>query len=150
MTQLFGNTANMPLRQQLKVMRQSEEVASSATTSSQRLELAQRLHHLKMFSRGQSSEQVNDVADLKGLRVREAIKTQFPDIGQRAFQRHDVYELLLELGNVVELGQWRLHESAKEMVMYASYGSVYPGLRFQKSGEVFHCKGFNFDIRLAS
>lgn len=148
MTQLFGNTTNTPLRQQLKMMRQSEGAVNTPTLSSRRLAMTQRLNHLKMFSRGQSPEQLGDVDDLKGLNVREAIKVQFPGIGQQAFQRHDIYELLLELSNVVELGQWRFHESAKEMVVYASYGSVYPGLRFQKRGEVFHCIGFNFDIRL--
>ncbi|CAK2045531.1 conserved hypothetical protein [Vibrio crassostreae] len=149
MTRLLSNTAGSTLRKQLKMMRQSEGAVNTPTLSSRRLAMTQRLNYLKMFSRGQSPEQLGDVDDLKGLKVREAIKVQFPDIGQQAFQRHDIYELLLELSNVVELGQWRLHESAKEMVVYASYGSVYPGLRFQKRGEAFHCIGFNFDIRLA-
>ncbi|MEZ8822385.1 hypothetical protein AB4562_03515 [Vibrio sp. 10N.222.54.A1] len=76
MTQLFGNTTNTPLRQQLKMMRQSEGAVNTPTLSSRRLAMTQRLNHLKMFSRGQSPEQLGDVDDLKGLNVREAIKVQ--------------------------------------------------------------------------
>ncbi|NOH36528.1 hypothetical protein [Vibrio chagasii] len=154
MTQLSNNTAgSVVLHKQVKAMRQSARGTVSSnvpTVSPQRLEMAERLNHLKMFSRGKSPEQLSDVADLKEQGLREAIKTQFPDMGLRAFQRHDIYAVLLELGNVIELGKWYLHESAKEMVVYASYGSVFPGLRFQKSGDAFYCTGFNFNIRLAS
>ncbi|MFA0072102.1 hypothetical protein AB4396_00170 [Vibrio cyclitrophicus] len=150
MTQLNHTAGFVKLRKQLNVMRQSEGAQSVPTVSLQRLEMTKRLEHLKMFSRGKSPEQLSDVAELKEQGLREAIKAQFPDIGQRVFQRHDIYEVLLELGSAVALGKWRLHESAKEMIVYASYGSVFPGLRFQKSGEALYCAGFNFDIRLAS
>ena len=154
MTQLSNNTTgSVVLHKQVKAMRQSVKgaVASNApTVSPQRLEMAERLNHLKMFSRGKGPEQLSDVAELKEQGLREAIKTLFPEIGQRAFQRHDIYEFLLELDSHIELGEWRLRENAQEVIVYASYGSVFPGLRFQKCGEVFHCIGFNFDIRLAS
>lgn len=154
MTQLSNNTAgSVVLHKQVKAMRQSVKgaVASNApTVSPQRLEMAERLNHLKMFSRGKSPEQLSDVAELKERGLREAIKTLFPEIGQQAFQRHDIYEFLLELDGHIKLGEWRLRENAQEVIVYASYGSVFPGLRFQKRGDAFYCTGFNFDIRLAS
>ena len=154
MTHLSNNTVgSVVLHQQVKVMRQSVKgaVASNApTVSPQRLEMAERLNHLKMFSRGKSPEQLSDVAELKEQGLREAIKAQYPELGQRAFQRHDIYEFLLELDGHIKLGEWRLRENAQEVIVYASYGSVFPGLRFQKRGDAFYCTGFNFDIRLAS
>lgn len=156
MTQLSNNTVgSVVLHKQVKAMRQSVKgtvaVASNATTASPlRREMTQRLNHLKMFSRGKSPEQLSDVADLKAQGLCEAIKAQYPALGQRAFLRHDIYEFLLELDGGIELGGWHLRENAQEVIVYASYGSVFPGLRFQKRGEVFHCIGFNFDIRLAS
>ena len=154
MTHLSNNTAgSVVLHKQVKAMRQSVKgaVASNAPiVSPQRLEMTERLNHLKMFSRGKSPEQLSDVAELKDQGLQEAIKAQCPDIGQRVFQRHDIYEFLLELDGHLELGEWRLRENAEEVIVYASYGSVFPGLRFQKRGEAFYCTGFNFDIRLAS
>ncbi|MFV8456186.1 hypothetical protein ACNO5M_13930 [Vibrio owensii] len=156
MTQLSNNTASsVVLHKQVKAMRQSAKgavavVSNGSTVSPQRLEMTQRLNHLKMFSRGKSPEQLSDVADLKAQGLCEAIKAQYPALGQRTFLRHDIYEFLLELDGCIELGGWHLRESAQEVIVYASYGSVFPGLRFQKRGEVFHCTGFNFDIRLAS
>lgn len=154
MTPLSNNTAgSVVLHQQVKAMRQSVKGAvalKAPTVSPQRLEMAERLNHLKMFSRGKSPEQLSDVAELKEQGLREAIKALFPEIGQRAFQRHDIYEFLLELDGCIELGEWRLRENAQEVIVYASYGSVFPGLRFTKRGDAFHCAGFNFDIRLAS
>ncbi|CAH1538994.1 conserved hypothetical protein [Vibrio jasicida] len=154
MTHLSNNTAgSVVLHKQVKAMRQSVKGAVASNTpivSPQRLEMTERLNHLKMFSRGKSPEQLSDVAELKDQGLQEAIKTQCPDIGQRVFQRHDIYEFLLELDGYIELGEWRLRENAEEVIVYASYGSVFPGLRFQKCGEAFYCTGFNFDIRLAS
>lgn len=150
MIQLSNNTvSSVELHKQVKVMRQSVKGAVLSTVSPQRLEMAERLHHLKMFSRGKSTEQIRDVAELKEQGVHEAIKAQFPELGQRAFQRHNIYEFLLELDSRIELGQWRLRENAQEVIVYAAYGSVFPGLRFQKCGDVFRCTGFNFDIRLS-
>lgn len=156
MAQLSNNPAgSVVLHKQVKVIRQSVKGAvavppNTPTVSQQRLEMAERLNHLKMFSRGKSPEQVNDVAELKEQGLREAIKAQFPELGQHAFQRHDIYEFLLQLDGSIEFGGWHLRESAQEVIVYAFYGSVFPGLRFQKRGDVFHCTGFNFDIRLAS
>lgn len=154
MTQLSNNTvSSVALHKQVKAMRRSVKgavVSDVPTVSPQRLEMVERLHHLKMFSRGKSAEQIRDATELKAKGVREAIKAQFPELGQRAFQRHNIYEFLLELDSCIELGQWCLRENAQEVIVYAAYGSVFPGLRFQKCGDVFHCTGFNFDIRLAS
>ncbi|EGQ8101919.1 hypothetical protein MW344_003751 [Vibrio parahaemolyticus] len=154
MTQLSSNTTgSVMLHSQVKAMRKSVKgavVSSNVKASPQRLEMAERLNHLKMFSRGKSPEQLSDVVELKEQGLREAIKALYPELGQRAFQRHDIYEFLLELDSGIELGEWRLRENAQEVIVYASYGSVFPGLRFQKRGDVFHCTGFNFDIRLAS
>ncbi len=153
MTQLSNNTvSSVELHTQVKAMRLSVKravVSDVPVVSPQRLEMAERLHHLKMFSRGKSTEQIRDVTELKAKGVHEGIKAQFPELGQRAFQRHNIYEFLLELDSCIELGQWRLRENAQEVIVYAAYGSVFPGLRFQKCGDVFHCTGFNFDIRLA-
>ncbi|WP_061010242.1 hypothetical protein [Vibrio sp. CUB2] len=153
MTHLSNNTAgSVVLHKQVKAMRQSVKGAVASNTpivSPQRLEMTERLNHLKMFSRGKSPEQLSDVAELKDQGLQEAIKAQCPDIGQRVFQRHDIYEFLLELDGHIELSEWRLRENAEEVIVYASYGSVFPGLRFQKRGEAFYCTGFNFDIRLA-
>ncbi|MCV3265231.1 hypothetical protein OGZ01_32440 [Vibrio harveyi] len=41
---------------------------------------------------------------------------------------------MLELDSSIELGEWRLRESVHEVIVYASYGSVFPGLRFKKVG----------------
>lgn len=154
MTHLSNNTAgSVVLHKQVKAMRQSVKGAVASNTpivSPQRLEMTERLNHLKMFSRGKSPEQLSDVAELKDQGLQEAIKAQCPDIGQRVFQRHDIYEFLLELDGHIELSEWRLRENAEEVIVYASYGSVFPGLRFKKCGEAFYCTGFNFDIRLAS
>lgn len=154
MTHLSNNTAgSVVLHKQVKAMRQSVKGAVASNVpivSPQRLEMTERLNHLKMFSRGKSPEQLSDVAELKDQGLQEAIKAQCPDIGQRVFQRHDIYEFLLGLDGHIELGEWRLRENAEEVIVYASYGSVFPGLRFQKRGEAFYCTGFNFDIRLAS
>ncbi len=150
MTQPFNNTvSSVGLHKQVKAMRQSVKGAVLSTVSPQRLEMAERLHHLKMFSRDKSTEQIRDVAELKEQGVHEAIKAQFPELGQRAFQRHNIYEFLLELDSSIELGQWRLRENAQEVIVYAAYSSVFPGLRFQKCGDLFRCTGFNFDIRLS-
>lgn len=149
----LSNSSLVGVHSQVKAMRQSVKGAmalKAPVVSPQRAQVTERLHHLKMFSRGKSPEQLTDIANLKEQGVREAIKAQFPDIGCRVFQHHDIYEFLLELDCVLELGEWRLRESAQEVIVYASYGSVFPGLRFQKSGDVYHCKGFNFDIRLAA
>lgn len=153
MTPLSNNTVRfVQLHKQVKALRQStrETAASQGVTKlSSRELMSLRLQHLKMFSRGKSEEQLRDVTELKAKGVHEAIKAQFPELGQRAFQRHNIYEFLLELDSSIELGQWRLRENAQEVIVYASYGSVFPGLRFQKCGDAFRCTGFNFDIRLS-
>lgn len=151
--QSTGTIEPVALRCQVKALRQSIKgmgAPSAPTLSPQRHAIAQRVQHLKMFSRGKSSEQLDDIAQLKEQRVRDAINTLFPGIGQKTFQHHDFYELLLDLDSRIGLGEWRLRESREEVIVYASYGSVFPGLRFQKQGERYHCRGFNFDIRLAS
>ncbi len=109
-----------------------------------------RLQYLKMFSRGKSPEQQNDMTVLKNQGLPESIKAQFPELGQRAFHHHEIYEFLLELSGRIDMGKWFLRENAQEVIVYTAYGSVFPGLRFQKRGETYHCMGFNFDIRLAS
>ncbi len=125
-----------------------EWVTSKNTAS--RESMTARLQHLKMFSRGKSPEQQNDMAALKNQGLPENIKAQFPELGHRAFYHHEIYEFLLELDSRIEMGEWFLRENAQEVIVYAAYGSVFPGLRFQKRGDTYHCMGFNFDIRLAS
>ncbi|SON51637.1 hypothetical protein [Vibrio tapetis] len=141
------------LRCQVKALRQSikgMEAPQTPTVPSQRHAIVQRVQHLKMFCRGKSPEQLDDIAQLKEQRVRDTINIQFPGIGQKKFHHHDLYELLLDLDNSIGLGEWHLRESSEEVIVYASYGSVFPGLRFQKQGERYRCRGFNFDIRLVS
>ncbi|MFY2508822.1 hypothetical protein ACN3E9_11165 [Vibrio pectenicida] len=112
--------------------------------------MSERLQYLKMFSRGQTPEQKKDMALLKEKGIQESIKTQFPDVGQRVFKHHELYELLMALDSCIELGDWSLCESAQEVIVYVQFGSVFPGLRFEKLDEDYHCTGFNFNIRLAS
>ena len=153
MTPLSNNTVRfVQLHEQVKALRQSTRGTSASqgvTKLSSRELMSQRLQHLKMFSRGKSEEQLHDVAALKTLGLRDTIKSLFPELGKRALQHHEIFELVLELDSSIELGEWRLRESVHEVIVYASYGSVFPGLRFKKSGDAYHCAGFNFDIRLS-
>lgn len=153
MTPLSNNTVRfVQLHEQVKALRQSTRGTSASqgvTKLSSRELMSQRLQHLKMFSRGKSEEQLRDVAVLKTLGLRDTIKSLFPELGKRALQHHEIFELVLELDSSIELGEWRLRESVHEVIVYASYGSVFPGLRFKKSGDAYHCAGFNFDIRLS-
>ncbi|MCR9819796.1 hypothetical protein [Vibrio parahaemolyticus] len=153
MTPLSNNTVRfVQLHEQVKALRQSTRgtfVSQGVIKLSSRELMNQRLQHLKMFSRGNSEEQLCDVAALKTLGLRDTIKSLFPELGKRALQHHEIFELVLELDSSIELGEWRLRESVHEVIVYASYGSVFPGLRFKKSGDAYHCAGFNFDIRLS-
>ncbi|WP_253650817.1 hypothetical protein [Vibrio sp. Y29_XK_CS5] len=153
MTPLSNNTVRfVQLHEQVKALRQSTRGTSASqgvTKLSSRELMSQRLQHLKMFSRGKSEEQLRDVAVLKTLGLRDTIKSLFPELGKRALQHHEIFELVLELDSNIELGEWRLRERAHEVIVYAYYGSVFPGLRFKKCGDVYHCAGFNFDIRLS-
>ncbi|WP_188052897.1 hypothetical protein [Vibrio harveyi] len=153
MTPLSNNTVRfVQLHEQVKALRQSTRGTSASqgvTKLSSRELMNQRLQHLKMFSRGKSEEQLRDVAALKTLGLRDTIKSLFPELGKRALQHHEIFELVLELDSSIELGEWSLRESVHEVIVYASYGSVFPGLRFKKSGDAYHCAGFNFDIRLS-
>ncbi|MDG2608922.1 hypothetical protein [Vibrio harveyi] len=153
MTPLSNNTVRfVQLHEQVKALRQSTRGTSasqSVTKLSSRELMSQRLQHLKMFSRGKSEEQLHDVAALKTLGLRDTIKSLFPELGKRVLQHHEIFELVLELDSSIELGEWSLRESVHEVIVYASYGSVFPGLRFKKSGDAYHCAGFNFDIRLS-
>lgn len=153
MTPLSNNTVRfVQLHEQVKALRQSTRatsVSQGVTKLSSRELMSQRLQHLKMFSRGKSEEQLRDVAALKTLGLRDTIKSLFPELGKRAIQHHEIFELVLELDCSIELGEWRLRESVHEVIVYVSYGSVFPGLRFKKSGDAYHCAGFNFDIRLS-
>ncbi|ELA6925096.1 hypothetical protein ACXOL9_004059 [Vibrio parahaemolyticus] len=148
------NTTLLMAHSQVKAMRNDVKEPISPVIKLQpsldRNGISERLQHLKMFSRGKSPEQKSDMTTLKNQGLPESIKAQFPELGHRAFYHHEIYEFLLELDSRIEMGEWFLRENAQEVIVYASYGSVFPGLRFQKRGETYHCMGFNFDIRLAS
>jgi hypothetical protein len=122
----------------------------TVSRAERRSAMFERLQYLKMFSRGLTPEQQKDAKALKDKKVHERIKAQCPDVGHRVLGRRELYELLMALDNSIELGGWSLCENAKEAVVYVRFGSVVPGLRFEKREDGYHCKGFNFNIRVAS
>lgn len=109
-----------------------------------------RLNHLKMLSRGQNPLQKEEIAELKAQGLDETLKALFPNIGQKCFGHHEVYDFLTKLAAVSSMGGWHVRENAQEIIVYARYGSIFPGLRFKKQGDGYRCVGFNFNIRLAS
>jgi len=136
---------------QLKALRgESPCVEKNTKVDTKPVSHLERLQYLKMFSRGQSPLQKEDIAELKEQRLDETLKAQFPNIGQRLFHHHEVYDFLTELDVVSSMGGWHVRENAQEIIVYARYGSVFPGLRFKKQGDTYRCVGFNFNIRLAS
>ncbi len=112
--------------------------------------LAERVRYLKQFSRGVSDTQKHDMGELKEQGWPQTLKAQFPEMSQRQFQHHELYDFLVELRAHTDFGEWGIRENAQEMIVYTNYGSVFPGLRFKKRGDTYQCVGFNFDIRLAS
>ncbi|MFZ3522093.1 hypothetical protein L2D39_27045, partial [Vibrio harveyi] len=108
---LSNNTVRfVQLHEQVKALRQSTRgtfVSQGVIKLSSRELMNQRLQHLKMFSRGNSEEQLRDVAALKTLGLRDTIKSLFPELGRRALQHHEIFELVLELDSSIELGEWR-------------------------------------------
>ncbi|CAH6814686.1 hypothetical protein VCHA36P166_130032 [Vibrio chagasii] len=63
---------------------------------------------------------------------------------------HEVRDFFVEL-NGVEFGKWFIHERADHIILYTTYGSVFPALRFVKTFEgMFKCSGFCFDVRFCA
>ncbi|WP_253815840.1 hypothetical protein [Vibrio crassostreae] len=109
-----------------------------------------KIQRLKMFSRRQSPEQQADIAALKDQGFVDAIKQQFPQLVSRRFALHDVRDFFVEL-NGADLGEWFFHERADHIILYTTYGSVFPALRFVTTGEgTFKCSGFCFDVRFGA
>lgn len=127
-----------------------ESENTSAKVDTKPIVSLQRLQHLKMFSRRSSPLQKEDVAKLKKQRFAETLKAQLPELTNRVFKHHEIYGLITELNGLSTKQQWHIRENAQEVIVYTSYGSIFPGLRFQKQGDTCGCVGFNFNIRLAS
>jgi len=126
------------------------EEVNSAKVDVKPVSSLQRLEQLKMFSRGSSPLQKEGIAKLKRLRLNDTLRELFPDLGQRSFQHHELYDLLTELTAVCSMGAWHLKENTQEVVVFTCFYSVFPGLRFKKQDKTYRCVGFNFNIRLAS
>ncbi|MEZ8345330.1 hypothetical protein AB4456_16780 [Vibrio splendidus] len=103
------------------------------------------------FKNVQSSpEQQADIAALKDQGFVEAIKQQFPLLGSRRFAFHEIRDFFIEL-NGAGFGEWFLHERVDHIILYTTYGSVFPALRFVTTGEgTFKCSGFCFDVRFGA
>lgn len=127
-----------------------ESESTTAKVDTKSTASLQRLEQLKMFSRRSSPLQKEDVAKLKKQRFAETLKAQLPELTNRVFKHHEIYGLITELNGLSTKQQWHIRENAQEVIVYTSYGSIFPGLRFQKQGDTCGCVGFNFNIRLAS
>ncbi|CAK2888645.1 hypothetical protein VCRA2133E348_340004 [Vibrio crassostreae] len=113
-------------------------------------DLVSKIHCLKLFSRRQSPEQQADINALKEQGLVDDIKQKFPQLVFRRFALHEVRNLFVEL-NRADFGEWFLHERLDHIILYTTYGSVFPALRFVKTGEgTFKCSGFCFDIRFGA
>ncbi|CAH7228264.1 hypothetical protein L8R85_25860 [Vibrio splendidus] len=103
-----------------------------------------------MFSRRQSPEQQTDIEALKDQGLVDEIKQRFPQLVFRRFALHEVRSFFVEL-NGAEFGKWFLHERADHIILYTTYGSLFPALRFVKTVEgAFKCSGFCFDVRFGA
>ncbi|CAH6955259.1 hypothetical protein VCHA38O209_100026 [Vibrio chagasii] len=135
-------------RQRIRAM--CDESSPCEEVEAKPMAVLMRLQHLKMFSRGQSPLQKDDVATLHRQQFDKKLKAQFPDMNQRTFHHHEIYDLLIGLNAFCAMGGWYVRENSQEMIVHTCYGSIFPGLRFKKQGETYRCVGFNFNIRLVS
>ncbi|MGF1841478.1 hypothetical protein [Vibrio atlanticus] len=133
--------AVLNLRYLVKKCRDEEKIKS---------DLVSKIHRLKMFSRRQSPEQQADINAIKEQGLVDDIKQKFPQLVFRRFALHEVRNFFVEL-NRADFGEWFLHERVDHIILYTTYGSVFPALRFVKTGEgTFKCSGFCFDIRFGA
>ncbi len=141
------------VHQRVKSLRSRNQVVvptNKTQNTEKRLDMAGRLQHLKMFSRGESQVQKHDAEELKEQGLCDVIKAKFPNVSHRVFQRHELYDFIVELEQHIDMGKWSMRGNAQNLIVFASYGSVFPGLRFKKCSDGYLCKGFNYDIRLSA
>lgn len=138
---------------QLRTLRGESVCVESENTSekvdTKPIDFFERLQHLKMFSRRKSPLQKEDEAKLKKQRFAETLKAQLPELTNRVFKHHEIYGLITELNALSSKQQWHIRENMQEVIVYTCYGSIFPGLRFQKQGDTCGCIEFSFNIRLA-
>ncbi|MFA0288754.1 hypothetical protein AB4653_18260 [Vibrio sp. 10N.222.48.A3] len=131
----------------LAVLKLRSQVKKCRDEAKRKSDWVSKIQRLKMFSRRQSPEQQADIASLKGQGFVEAIKQQFPQLVSRRFAFHEIRDFFIEL-NGAGFGEWFLHERADHIILYTTYGSVFPALRFVQTEEgTFKCSGFCFDVR---
>ncbi|CAH7227755.1 conserved hypothetical protein [Vibrio chagasii] len=134
----------------LAVLKLRSQVKKCRDEAKRKSDFVAKIQRLKMFSRRQSTEQQVDIAALKDQGFVDAIKQQFPLLGSRRFAFHEIRDFFIEL-NGAGFGEWFLHERVEHIIMYTTYGSVFPALRFVPMGKgTFKCSGFCFDVRFGA
>ncbi|MFS1431745.1 hypothetical protein BCT99_015230 [Vibrio lentus] len=134
----------------LAVLKLRSQVKKCRNEAKRKSDWVSKIQRLKMFSRRQSPEQQADIAALKDQGFVEAIKQRFPLLGSRRFAFHEIRDFFIEL-NGAGFGEWFLHERVDHIIMYTTYGSVFPALRFVTTGEgTLKCSGFCFDVRFGA
>ena len=134
----------------LAVLKLCSQVKKCRDEAKRKSDFVAKIQRLKMFSRRQSTEQQADIAALKDQGFVDAIKQQFPQLVSRRFAFHEIRDFFIEL-NGAGFGEWFLHERVDHIIMYTTYGSVFPALRFVTTGEgTFKCSGFCFDVRFGA
>ncbi|WP_425667828.1 hypothetical protein ACPUEJ_24320 (plasmid) [Vibrio tubiashii] len=126
----------------------SGEVQQCEEVANQRLALKNRLDALRSFTRGESAKQMSDVESLKESDLFELVKSVFASESGGHYAQNELFDLLIKLSDNTWLDEWFVRFGRNEAIVYAQFGSVYPGIRFTKQGDVFRRHGFNFDIRL--
>ncbi len=134
----------------LAVLKLRSQVKKCRDEAKRKSDFVAKIQRLKMFSRRQSTEQQADIAALKDQGFVDAIKQQFPLLGSRRFAFHEIRDFFIEL-NGAGFGEWFLHERVEHIIMYTTYRSVFPALRFVPMGKgTFKCSGFCFDVRFGA
>lgn len=126
----------------------SREAQQREEVVNQRLVLKNRLDALRCFTRKKSAKQLRDVESLKTSNLFELVKSAFTLESGSGYELHELYQLIIKLNDNTWLDKWFIRFGNEEVIVFAQFGDVYPGIRFSKRGDLYIRQGFNFDIRL--
>ena len=130
-------------------VRRTRQEGATNNKRDARASLKERVANLKAFSRGISTTQLSDIKALEQRDFVASIRNIIDNRDNKIFFQHELYDLLIDLSDQLGLGSWKVHFGCTEAVLYCSYGSVYPGIRFVKEGHCnLRCTGCSYNIRL--
>jgi hypothetical protein len=105
-----------------------------------------KLHYLKLLSRGISETQQNDINELKNTSLYQDIKSVFDGDGFCCFDLTSLYDVIIRLNEKTTAHSWNICINSDSVIIHCRFNSVFPGIRFIKMNGHYYLKSFNYNM----